>query len=55
VTVTDVDQSGALNITGAINSLTGTFDITFGSDHVTGSFTADACTLSTLPAPTGCH
>lgn len=56
VTVTAVDQSGTLNITGAINSVTGTFDITFASgEHVTGSFAAESCSLSTLPNPQGCH
>ncbi len=44
VTVTQADACG----------LQGTFDVTFNSDHITGTFTAPACTPAAADAGTGC-
>jgi hypothetical protein len=37
---------GSVTITSVGDSFKGTFDVTFGSDHVTGSFTAPVCVVN---------
>jgi hypothetical protein len=39
-------NGGSVVVCGAGTSFTGTFDLTFGSDHVTGTFDAPLCTLN---------
>ncbi len=40
------ETAGSVTVTAAGASYVGTFDLTFGADHVTGSFDAPLCALS---------